>query len=102
MVTLAGVHKDQRIASPPGPRPSAPSGEASSPQPKPQPAPGGQPPEMKKASTLLKCFFLLAALGIISTTGLGIIMAFKFNRDRRVVWGLLVSGTILPIALLFL
>jgi hypothetical protein len=101
MVVLAGVHKDQRIASPPGPRPPAPSSEAPQPQPKPQPA-SGDKPQQAKPSAILKWFFLFAATGIITTTALGIIMAFKYNRDRRVIWGLLISGTVLPIVLLYL
>jgi hypothetical protein len=55
-----------------------------------------------KRSTALMWFFLFTAIGIIISTGLGIIMAFNLNRDRRVIWGLLVSGTVLPIVLLIL
>ena len=102
MVKLAGVHKDQRIASPPAPRPVAPTGEAPTPQPRPtQPAAGDKPPQAKP-STVLKWFFMFASIGIITTTVLGIIMAFKYNRDRPVIWGLLVSGIVLPIVLLLL
>jgi hypothetical protein len=102
MVKLAGVHKDQRIASPPAPRPAAPQGEAPTPQPRPpQPAAGDKPPQAKP-STILKWFFLFASIGIITTTVLGCIMAFKYNRDRRVNWGLLASGFFLPIVLLLL
>jgi hypothetical protein len=103
VVALAGVHKDQRYETPPKPRPASPSAETPLPPPTPRPEaePGGQPPQ-RKPSAALKWFFLLTAIGIIITTGLGIIMAFKFNRDRRVIWGLLVSGTLLPVVLLIL
>jgi hypothetical protein len=48
-------------------------------------------------------FFTLASAGIILTTVLGIIMAFKLpSYDRRLIWGLLVAGTLLPIVPLFL
>jgi hypothetical protein len=100
IVALAGIHKDQRVESPPEPRPPSPAGETPAP-PRPAAAPGGQPP-VRKASATLKWFFLLTAIGIISTTILGIYMTFKYNRDRRVIWGLLVAGILLPIALLFL
>lgn len=36
------------------------------------------------------------------TTILGIVMAFKYNRDRRLIWSLLTLGIVLPITLLFL
>jgi hypothetical protein len=100
---LAGVHKDQKLPGPPKPRPAAPSGESPTPQPRPEAAPvGGQPPAAKR-SAILMWFFTLTAIGIIVSTVLGIIMAFKLsNRDRRMIWGLLVAGILLPIVLLFL
>lgn len=101
---LAGVHKDQKLPGPPKPRPAAPaSGESPAPPPPPRPeaAPAGQPPATK-SPVILKWFFLLTAIGIIVTTALGIVMAFKSNRDRRLIWGLLASGTVLPIILLLL
>lgn len=42
------------------------------------------------------------ALGLVSTSILGIYMAFKYNRDKRVVWGLIILGVILPSVLLYL
>ena len=50
----------------------------------------------------LKIFVLLMSTGLIITTLLGVYMAFKFGRDRRVVWALLFIGTVLPVALLFI
>jgi hypothetical protein len=104
IVKLASVHMNQRLPGPPKPRPAAPPpSESPAPPaaPRPEAAPGGQPPPAKP-SALLKWFFLLASIGVIVTTVLGIVMAFKSNRDRRVIWGLLVSGIVLPIVLLFL
>ena len=103
IVFLAGVHKDQRAesATPAKPAtPAPPAGEAA-PAPKPAAQPEGQPTRNKR-STVLMWFFALAAVGIITSTVLGIVMAFKYNRDRRVIWGLLAAGTLLPIVLLFL
>ena len=35
-------------------------------------------------------------LGLITTSLLGVYMAFQYNRDRRVIWILLVLGTVMP------
>jgi ABC-type dipeptide/oligopeptide/nickel transport system permease component len=48
----------------------------------------------------LKGFFLATAVGLILSTLLGIYMAFKFNRSRAMVWGLLLLGTAIPVALI--
>lgn len=100
IVALAGVHKDQRLEGPPEPTPASPPDETRS-QPRPAAAPSGEPPT-RKSSSALKWFFLFASIGMITTTALGIIMAFKYNRDRRVIWSLLILGIIAPISLLFL
>jgi len=74
IVTLANIHKDQRLTR--GPK-------------------GG-------SSVLLKWFVVLMAVGLIATTLLGIYMAFKFNRDKRVVCGLIILGIVIPlVALLY-
>lgn len=99
IVALAGVHKDQRFETQRPARPAPPAGEAAA-APRPA-APASQPP-VNRPSTALKWFFLLEAIGVITTTILGIMMAFKYNRGRRLIWGLLALGIILPIALLFL
>jgi hypothetical protein len=74
IVALANIHKDQRLARGPG---------------------GG-------SSLLLKWFVVLMAVGLIATTILGIYMAFKFNRDKRVVAGLIVAGILIPVVALLL
>lgn len=50
----------------------------------------------------LKWFSVLMSLGLIVTTGLGIWMAFKYSKNKALVWGLLAAGILLPIVLLFL
>jgi hypothetical protein len=98
---LAEIHKNQRLGQPregrpPGePRPAAPSRPADEFRP-----PG--PPPAAPSPLPLKIFVLFMAIGLISTTLLGVYMAFKYNRDRRVVWGLLLLGILLPIVLLLL
>ena len=74
IVWLADFHKDQRPAHEPGVRPSRP----------------------------LKWFVVLMAIGLIGTSILGIVMAFKYNRDKRVVLGLIILGLVIPLALLYL
>jgi hypothetical protein len=37
----------------------------------------------------LKWFFLAMSMGLVFTTLLGIYIAFKYNRSRTLVWGLL-------------
>ena len=98
---LAGVHKDQRVEGLPEPHPATPAGETPAPPPRPAAAPEGRPQE-RKASTVLKWFFTLTAAGIISTTILGIYMSFLYSHDRRIIWGLLVAGILVPTALLFM
>jgi len=116
---LASIHKKQTIASKHGPppifgeaqngppegfakeqkNPSAPD-ETSQP---PKPAEGGRRSEKGGSlipTYLLKWFFLGTALGLVSSTLLGIYMAFKFNRSRALVWGLLFLGTAIPAALI--
>lgn len=41
------------------------------------------------------------SLGLITSTGTGVALAFKTNRSRRLSWGLLMVGTLLLIGLLF-
>ncbi len=99
---MAQVHIHQRAALPPREEEELPKKEeiespAAARSTPPADAPRPSPP---KSSTAFKVLVLLMALGLITTTILGIIMAFKYNRDRRLVWGMLIAGTVLPIVLL--
>lgn len=97
---LAEVHIHQRFGSPP--RREEKPGDAGDQKPARAAAkqPEGEPPQGARPSILFKLLILLMSLGLTITTVLGIVMAFKYNRDRRVVWGLLIAGTILPMLLL--
>ena len=55
-----------------------------------------------KSSLPFKCFVFVMSLGLMATTCLGIYMAFRFGGDRRLIWAMLVGGTLLPIAVMFL
>jgi len=106
---LASIHKDQVLqkkhkpASPPAVEQKAPPAVTAAPKP-PQPASSGPKNEPgPSAMTLaLKWFFLAMAVGLTSSTFLGIYMAFKFNRNRTLVWGMLIAGTAIPLALIAL
>lgn len=74
IVRLADMHKDQRPAHEPGVRRSLP----------------------------LQWFVVIMSVGLISTSALGIYMAFKYIRDKRVVFGLIILGFVIPLALLYL
>jgi hypothetical protein len=103
VLKMADVHKRQSHVDAPAPKAVAVSVPASR---VPTQPPG--PPELTKNSPLLKgsialkWFFFVMAMSLIVTTLLGVWMSFKYNRDSRVIWGLLIAGTVLPIALLWM
>jgi hypothetical protein len=93
---MGQIHKDQTIDSPP-PR-KAPA------QPKPDTASAPRPPERAgphRSYPLLVWFFALA-LGLLTSTGLGIYMAFAYKRDRVVILSLLAAGIVIPVVFAFL
>lgn len=49
----------------------------------------------------LKIYVFLMSLGLIASTVTGVLMALKYPREKRVVWSLLIAGTLLPLGLLF-
>ncbi len=48
----------------------------------------------------MKIFFVLIGVGLFFSTVSGMVMAWKFKRDRRVSLGLFIAGTVVPILLL--
>jgi hypothetical protein len=91
---VAEIHKHQSLAVPPN-RPPMIAGERPPFEPGRALEPGG-PPAGMKPNLALKGFFLLMSIGLLITTCLGIYMSFKYNRSRRMVWGLLMAGIALP------
>ncbi len=69
---MAKIHKDQKLPDSSQPRPSWP----------------------------LQGFVLLMSAGFIFSTGLGLVMAFKYFRPRWVIWTLLAAGFVMPLVLL--
>ncbi len=74
IVKLADIHKDQRASHGPGTARSLP----------------------------LQWFVVVMSVGLVMSSLLGIYMALQYNRDRKVVLGLIVLGFIIPMALLYL
>ena len=72
--TLAQVHKNQRTEGPPS----------------------------KRHSLLLRWFFVIASIGLMITSILGIYMAFKYTKSHTPVYVSLALGVILPILFLYL
>jgi hypothetical protein len=106
---LAEIHKNQRLAQPrkpPAEEPAMPNPQRATDGPVRGPEPAKEEQNTKARSARpsplpLKIFVLFMAVGLISTTLLGIWMAFKYNRDPKVVWGLLIAGAVLPVLLLY-
>jgi hypothetical protein len=96
LVKLGQLHKKQTLTLPPR-RPAPPEARrTASEAPPARPAEPNTPPQQPLSQLLMKWFTLLMGTGMVTTTLLGIYMSFKYNRDRRLVWGLLIAGTVLP------
>lgn len=97
LVEMAQLHKKQTLSvtkekaaiSKPESVPGDPAG----------PKKAGSP---RKSALPLKIFVLVMSVGLIATTLLGIYMAFRFGGDPRLIWGILVIGTLLPVATIFI
>jgi len=105
IMVLAQIHKNQndiiRSAPPKSPKPAGPSVSATPGQPLTAPKPpAGPPPPPQKSHLPLKIFFLLVSIGLFTSTLTGIYMAYKYNRSKLVVSGLLLAGIIIPLLLL--
>ncbi len=101
---LGQLHKKQNLevrSKGAAPRIAASQPRAISP---PRPASEGRnsPPRTRTGTLLLKWFSFLMSLGLTFTTLLGLYLAFKYNRDRRLIWGLLVAGVVIPVGFLLL
>lgn len=60
------------------------------------------PPTNSKDSTPLRYFMLAAAIGLVATTVLGIVMAFRFNRRKAPVIICLAAGVAIPVVVLLI
>jgi hypothetical protein len=97
VVEMAQLHKKQTLSLP------KEKTKASQSEPEPRdPADHKKTVHSQKSTLPLKCFVLVMSVGLIATTLLGIYMAFRFGGDPRLIWGMLIGGTLLPIAMMFL
>lgn len=102
---MAAIHKNSALEREREEKPRRqPPRDASAPRPPEREsgeAEGGQNAKRGPSPLPMKIYVFLMSLGLITSTATGVVMAFKYNRDRRVLWGLLIAGTILPLGLLF-
>lgn len=110
-VMLAQIHKKQTSVVParkaPAPEKSPDKAAPDKPQsldpaaPHPAPAPkSAEPAAPQPHSALpLKLFFLLAAIGLFTSTFSGLYMSYKYIRNRKLVTATLLAGVVVPILL---
>jgi hypothetical protein len=101
IVTMASLHKDQALPHPPPARPAHPAGRADhaakpadlQPPKAPEPAPRSPLP--------LKIFVLCLAVGLMASTGLGVVIGLQHAAYRPGSIIALALGVLLPIALIW-
>ena len=59
----------------------------------------GQDDRTRLPTVLLKWFFLIVALCLVTSTAFGIWMGLTQIRARRIAWFLMVAGTVIPVGL---
>lgn len=104
-VTLAQIHKKQTPVVPPKRAPS-PEKTSDATDKKTKPADAAVPPMPSSPVAHhhplpLKIFFLIVAVGLFTSTISGIYMSYRYIRNRVLVTAMLVCGTIIPVALVF-
>jgi hypothetical protein len=100
VMTIASIHKDQRLANPHkhahAVAPVEPHVEAA-------PAPTHDEEQAEPHSPfLLKCFVLLLAIGLMASAALGIYMALQSRNNRKMTWVMLAAGMLVPVSLILL
>lgn len=101
---LSSIHKDQVSTSHDDHGDGPPGADRDANGAPPTGAPG-QPPDDDRVSALtmaLKWFFLLIAIGLIGSSTIGVWIGLSQMRQKRLAWGLLVAGALIPVALLVL
>jgi uncharacterized iron-regulated membrane protein len=98
---LASVHKDQvyALGHHEEPPPEAPAAGAQPPHDAHPPAPAEHEDEPAIGTPLLKWFFLVVALGLATSTVLGLWMGLTHIRHKRTGWWLLAIGVVVPLVL---
>lgn len=96
---IASIHKHQALQSDEPKRPRPPENAVNR---APRATDEDEPARRGPSPWPLKWFVVAMSIGLIITTGLGIYMAFKYERNKTIVWGILALGTLLPFALLWI
>ena len=102
VVEMAQIHKKQttNLPKPKGKARQAASDSTSSDM---EDAPPPKQSARRRSSDWpFKAFVVIMSIGLIVTTLLGIYMSFRYGGDPRLVWGVLLVGALLPVALLAL
>lgn len=117
IVALENVHTHQRMPPPPPQLAASPapagagtgtpaenSAPAMSTPPAPQAsaAPARPAAPRRKRSAPLRAFMGLMAVGLIGSSLAGIYMGFRLGRPAALIWGLLLAGTIIPVAAFYI
>jgi hypothetical protein len=96
---LSAVHKDQVFEEPD--EHAEHSSAAAAPAPEGSQGPAESDDAKVGAATLaLKWFFLVVALGLTVSTLIGVWVAITQTHKTRLVWTLLIAGTLVPVGLL--
>ena len=99
-VVLGQIHKKQTSIVPER-KPSPPERASGTREKALAEPPAPTAPVPVRHSLPLKIFFLTVAIGLFTSTSSGIYMAYKYNRDARMVTGLLILGAVVPAVLVF-
>ena len=102
IVRLSRVHKDQVIALPPARGAGPQAGAHEHHDHADGPAAAHAPRAPAWSVMALKWVFLAVALGLFTSTLIGLWLAFTASRNRRLILALFAVGTLAPIALLVL
>jgi hypothetical protein len=107
LLHLSQMHKNQTFwvprrpvppsAAPAIPKP-APASKPAAATPTPVPKPAAATPPMRDlhAPSPMKFFFVFVALGLFTTTLLGVYMSYKYNRNKFAVTATLIAGIVIP------
>ena len=98
LVTLGNLHKDQVLSKP---HHGPPPGQMAKPAKDKAAAPPKPPEDLPKVTTyVLKWFFALVAVGLMTSTALGLWIGLRFTRTPRLSWALVAAGAVLPVLIL--
>jgi hypothetical protein len=100
--TTAGTDHPRHAHADTNPETQAPASPAAVPTSSEAPKPAKPAPDQAPGHNPvpLRIFFLIVALGLITSTVTGLTMAYKYNRNKLLVTLTLLAGAILPLLLL--